>query len=244
MSRLTKWMDATFYGACPDDWDNKRFRKYVLDRLEPNSQVLDFGAGRGAVQEMDFQDVVAFVAGIDPDASVLQNPFLHEAKVLPASEGTIPYPASSFDVVFANNVLEHLEQPDTCFEEIHRVLRPNGLFIGKTPNKRHYIATIARLSPYPVHKLLNEIRGRRKEDTFPTLYRCNTPERITSLAVRNGFEVVDVGMWEGRPEYLRISAVPYLAGLLYERAVNGISSLARFRCVIVFTLRKAKRDRR
>ena len=44
--------------------------------------------------------------------------------------------------------------------------------------------------------------------------------------------------WEGRPEYLRLSAPTYLFGYLYERAVNSTELLAALRCVIVFKLEK------
>ncbi len=242
MSRLTQWMDATFYPEYTDDWDNKRLREYILERLDASYFVLDLGAGRGAVREMDFRGLVQFVAGVDPDPAVRHNPFLDESKTLRLPDGRIPYDDRTFDLVLANNVLEHLHEPQASFREVCRVLKPNGLFVGKTPNTRHYVATIARLTPHRFHEFVNLMRGWNKADTFRTEYKCNTPESIRRCALHAGLAVEDIQLWEGRPEYLRLSALTYLAGLCYERVVNTFQALRRFRCVIVFALRKPGDD--
>ncbi len=39
----------------------------------------------------------------------------------------------SFDGVICQAVLEHVLDPYRCVEEIHRVLRPNGLVYAETP---------------------------------------------------------------------------------------------------------------
>ncbi len=241
VSQLTRWMDARLYPSYQDHWDDRRFRAYVLERLKSHDWMLDLGAGRGAVPEMDFRMHAKFLAAVDPDPVVLENPFVHEAKLLDLKTGRIPYPDNTFDVVIANNVLEHLRNPELTFGEISRVLKPGGLFLGKTPNKRHYVPTVARFTPLSVHGFVNRLRGRDMRDTFPTLYRCNTPETIATHASKTGFRVCDVALWEGRPEYLRLSALTYLAGFLYERLVNTVSLLSAFRCVIAFTLGKQGR---
>lgn len=240
MSRLTRWMDARLYPEYADDWDNKRFRQYVLQRLDRTCSILDFGAGRGALQEMNFKGCARFVAGVDTDPAVQENPFLDESRTLLQPDGTIPYQDDTFDLVLANNVLEHVQQPESCFRELYRVLKPRGVFVGKTPNIRHYVGTLARLTPHRFHEFVNEKRGRRRKDTFATAYKCNSPQRIAECAMSSGFEVEHIDLWEGRPEYLRFSALTYLGGFLYERTVNRFKTFSTFRSVIVFTLRKGK----
>jgi 2-polyprenyl-3-methyl-5-hydroxy-6-metoxy-1,4-benzoquinol methylase len=49
----------------------------------------------------------------------------------------VPIPTSSFDVVVAGEVIEHLPYPEITISEISRILKPEGLFIGSVPNSYH-----------------------------------------------------------------------------------------------------------
>lgn len=81
------------------------------------------------------------------------------------------------------------------------------------------------------------MRGRNESDTFPTRYLCNTRGAVTRAAEAAGMNVEEVIFIEGRPEYLRMAALPYLIGWLYERAVNSSARLAPLRGVMQITLR-------
>ncbi len=240
MSIATRWLDSKLYPGVTGNWGDDGFRGYILNRLQTNDSILDLGAGVGIVQAMNFRGMAKRIAGVDPAPAIQENQFLDEFKILPLPSGEIPYAANSFELVFSNNVLEHAQDPIRFFSEVHRVLKPNGCFLAKTPNKRHYVAMIARLTPHQFHEYINKKRGRRGEDTFPTVYKCNSPEEVARYAADAGFEVVDIQMWEGRPEYLRLWAFSYVLGYLYEILVNKLSFLSRYRCVMVFTLRKPR----
>ena len=150
-----------------------------------------------------------------------------------------PFPSEcTFDGVFADNVLEHLGEPTAAFMEVRRVLKPRGWFICKTPNKYHYVALAARLTPHRFHQVFNSWRGRARTDTFPTLYRANSRSAIIRLAQRVGLAVEKVDYLEGRPEYLRLHFVPYMAGLLYERLVNATDWFERLRVLLIATMRR------
>jgi 2-polyprenyl-3-methyl-5-hydroxy-6-metoxy-1,4-benzoquinol methylase len=45
------------------------------------------------------------------------------------------YQDSTFDIVFALNVIEHLPHPRSFFCEVRRVLRAGGLFVLETPTQ-------------------------------------------------------------------------------------------------------------
>lgn len=237
-SRTIAWLDQRFYPALSDSWDNAQFRQVLECFLNSESRVLDYGAGRGALPQMRLKGRVAQVTGVDPDSGVLANPYLDEAKLLPLPDGSIPYPDNYFDVVFAANVLEHIPNPVATFREVRRVLRPGGVFLAKTPNKRHYVPLIARLTPHRFHAWINAKRGREHRDTFPTLYRCNTGSDVRRVAAAAGFIVEKIEHVEGRPEYLRISAPLYALGILWERVVNAVSFFTPFRCVLMVVLRR------
>lgn len=236
MSAFVKWIDETLYRGYCDHWDDELFRRAILKTVEADWDVLDLGAGAGVVRQMNIRGLVQRVCGVDPDDRVLHNAALDEAKV--GVGESIPFHSEAFNLVFADNVLEHLENPAAVFQEVWRTLKPGGMFLFKTPNRWHYVPALARATSHRFHELVNRLRGRRAVDTFPTLYRANTPAAIRRLANETGFEVEELSLVEGRPEYLRLSTPTYLAGVLYERAVNTLPSLERFRVVMLGRLRK------
>lgn len=236
MPTLVERLDQSLYPRFQSNWDDHRFRDGVLSHLTPGKTLLDLGAGAGILPQMNFKGHAHRVCGIDLDPRVVDNPMLDEGRL--ADGSTIPYPDAAFDVVIANNVLEHLDAPATVFAEVARVLKPGGVFLFKTSNKHHYMPTIARCTPHSFHQFYNRLRGRAAVDTFPTHYRANTRRDVTKLAATSGLSVVTINLVEGRPEYLRITAATYLVGAAYERAVNGTSALQGLRIVMFGTLRK------
>lgn len=238
MSALTKWMDKTLYSGFGNNWDDEIFRTAVKELIDSDSSCLDYGAGRGNVKQMNFLGMAKFVAGVDPERGVLENPNLNDAKLLDMANNVIPYPDNSFDVVFSDNVMEHVQVPAVVFKEILRVLKPGGYFLAKTPNKWHYMPVIARWTPTWFHRFYNRIRGREAIDTFPTAYKCNSKKVVEDLSRESGFGVKEIRFIEGRPEYLRLTFPTYLIGCIYERIVNSTAFLTRFRCVMIFILRK------
>jgi SAM-dependent methyltransferase len=229
-------LDDNVYEGVHRNWDNQLFSEKIKEHLLAEYHLLDVGAGAGIIPHLNFRGQVARVCGVDPDERVLENPNLDEAAI--AQGEAIPYPDNSFDLVISANVLEHLPEPAAVFGEIHRVLKPGGRFLFKTPNKWHYVALIARCTPHRFHEYINRVRGREEHDTYPTRYRANSPRKIRQYAVKAGFKDVEVRVFEGRPEYLRMTAPTYLLGMIYEKVVNRIDGLERFRAVILGSGRK------
>ena len=238
MSAPRELLDKHFYPSYSDNWDDELFRDRLLSKNLDSCDVLDMGAGAGIVSQMNFKGIAARVCGIDPDERVLNNPCLDEGRIAYGHE--VPYPDQSFDLIFSDNVLEHLVEPEKVFEEISRLLRPGGIFLAKTPNKWHYMPLIARLTPHRFHEWINGWRGREGADVFPTRYLANSEGDIRKLAFSAKLHVKHIEHVEGRPEYLRMSVWTYLLGLVYERVVNSVSFLARFRILLIIELEKGE----
>jgi O-antigen biosynthesis protein len=60
----------------------------------------------------------------------------------------LPVAAASADLLLSFETLEHLESPRALIAEARRVLRPGGLFMVSTPNKRIYTDRTGYHNPY------------------------------------------------------------------------------------------------
>jgi SAM-dependent methyltransferase len=152
--------------------------------LEPDFTVLDLGAGRGMWHSEDqspfrrgLRDIrgkVAEYIGADVDPAVLQNPTTTRNVLIQA--GRIPLGDGEIDLILCDYVLEHVQDVTAFRDEVSRVLKPGGVFCGRTPHALNYVALAARLVRNAEHaRWLKRIQpGRRPEDVFPTAYRCNT----------------------------------------------------------------------
>ena len=136
-------------GAADKRW-NSASTLYLARKLETIAAgrrlaVLDMGCGDGLVMEQlldsghDFSgyDLVRYV---DEDEAGRRArlgrhfgaTYEDRIKVI-RSEREIPFPDASFDVVYANQVFEHVKFLDRMLGECARVLRPDGVLLANFP---------------------------------------------------------------------------------------------------------------
>lgn len=204
-------------------------------------RVLNVGAGPGdepgtdTFSTRDLRGHGAHICGCDPDPAVLNNAQLDEARVMD-SDSRIPYEDKSFDVVYADYVLEHVERPEAFLAEVYRVLKPGGAFHFRTPNLHHYVSIAARLLPHAVHtRIANRARNLPEgaREPYRTFHRMNTRRALRALAILVGFSRVELVMFEGEPSYLMFNSAAFLLGVVYERLVNGLGFLGGVRANVM-----------
>ena len=124
------------FGGLPRVWSIQEFvapyRSDALGLLE--SSILDIGCGAKPTNLF----AAKHFYGIDIREDEQRNIRYADLVV-----GTIPYPDAHFDYVFAGDFLEHVPRviytPARRFafvelmNEIYRVLKPNGIFLSRTP---------------------------------------------------------------------------------------------------------------
>jgi ubiquinone/menaquinone biosynthesis C-methylase UbiE len=141
--------DYTYLGPKQSFFKNPVLRYALLRRLEigldfslveltGDSVVLEIGAGAGfmlpelarragAVTDMDYEDV---------HLNAVRSMIRHEGMadkvcLVPGDIHRMPFPDVSFDMVLCFSVLEHVSL--SSVQEIHRVLKPGGVFIAGIP---------------------------------------------------------------------------------------------------------------
>jgi SAM-dependent methyltransferase len=230
--RTIEELDRRFYPGYVDE--HARFDALIRTYLRPGIAVLDAGAGRGVMYPYDYRDTVARMAGADTNPAIAENGNLTDAVV--ADLAHLPYGDGAFDLAFSKYVFEHLDRPLDVLRELRRVLRPGGHLLIHTPNRWHYVAMFAMLSPTAFHAWFNAKRGRIEADTFPTRYRVNDRKIVERLAMASALRVVSIERIETKPDYLFFHPLAYRAGIAYERAVNRWDALAGLRVQILVDL--------
>lgn len=110
-------------------------RRYVQDR-----DVLDIGweeVGRGA--HLLYATARSMVGVSNSAEAVSLASTLYPASNASFQEAALPHlplPDDSFDVAIAFGVLENLEDPESLVREAKRTLKPDGIFLVSTPDKR------------------------------------------------------------------------------------------------------------
>jgi SAM-dependent methyltransferase len=116
-----------------------RFLDVAIQHFRPGDRatlrVLDFGCGGGAlVSTLARLGYDAFGCDVKPywaEAS----PGSERMRIIARSPYALPFDAGSCDVVVSTSVLEHAQNKEEVFPEIHRVLAPSGVALQLYPSK-------------------------------------------------------------------------------------------------------------
>ena len=195
--------------------DRRRvFSRLVIKECESRTapvRVLDVGCGRGIGRRPEYQWAIRQHAGelwgLDPDETVSPPAGLfdqHQCATMDAAE----LPPDYFDVAYSYMVMEHVSEPDVFMTAVARCLKPGGLYLFVTPNKRHYFTrTASMLNAIGLDEFVLRLIKRQEVDEYhyPVKYRFNDERRIDACAGRLGLAPPEYVYLESRgPDgYLR-----------------------------------------
>jgi len=178
---------------------------------------------------------VAMLAGVDVDERIKDHPLL-TCRVAGLG-GKLPFRDEVFDLVTANMVVEHIEQPEKLLADMCRVLRPGGRFLFHTPNILFWLMFVAWVTPDSIKKaIIWRLEQRRAEDVFPTRYTLNTPWKIERLAAQTGFEVEEIVMAGSSRIFDRLGPIGWVECLVQKGMATFLSG--RLNSNIIAVLRR------
>lgn len=100
-----------------------------------NGQLLDIGCGNGRYLH-GMNQLGWITKGVEFNASAVSVCKKSELDVHHGDLFSANLPDNYFDVINLSHVIEHVPDPKALFLEVSRILKPQGLFVVKTPNSK------------------------------------------------------------------------------------------------------------
>ncbi len=153
----------------------RKLERLFLAHIPAAGRVLDAGCGRSLFTEIrpDWPFAVT-AADVDFDLIASRRAEFPSVRWLVGDAHPLPFASETFDALFAGELVEHLPDPEPGVAEFHRVLKPGGMLILTTPNRR---------------RLANVIDGSDRPYSPDHLSELSFDE-VHALLARNGFTVL------------------------------------------------------
>jgi 2-polyprenyl-3-methyl-5-hydroxy-6-metoxy-1,4-benzoquinol methylase len=150
------------------------------------ASVLEVGCGAGLFSAALRQEATRW--GIEPDTDAAAQAAGRLDRVLPGKyfDHASDLPATGFDLVVCNDVIEHMDDHEDFLASIRTKLRPGGVLVGSVPNVRHaphlYRLLVARDWRYEDEGVLDR-----------THLRFFTQKSLARTLATHGFRVERIG---------------------------------------------------
>jgi 2-polyprenyl-3-methyl-5-hydroxy-6-metoxy-1,4-benzoquinol methylase len=159
----------------------------MVDGIGRNLRILDVGCGDGVISEPLIK-AGHYVTAVDlPTVATAANK--NKVSALMAGDAeTLAFPDSTFDLVIASEVLEHLWAPENFVNETYRTLKPHGFLILETPEGLAGLNYDSHMNYYTVEKLENMLAPRfsmKKVERLAATGSAQTPTIIVFLEKAN-----------------------------------------------------------
>jgi len=196
MKKSKKWTGERLETNIYNETSIEHLHRYALAiELSHNKKILDIASGEGYGSNL-LAKGASHVTGVDIDAGVIQEAIeKYKRQNLDFITGTvenIPAADKQFDVVVSFETLEHITNHDRMISEVKRVLRPDGLIIISTPNKKNYSDKHSYKNPFHLKELYPEEFGDLLKKYFKNVLVFSQQIALSSvitIADANGLKI-------------------------------------------------------
>lgn len=185
-------------------------------------RILNIGAGKSTVIENSIQNgsSAQFICDrVDVSDCSVQHPRAGEYFV--ASVESMPrVPSARYDIAFANYVFEHVSDLSAAAAEVHRVLKPNGLFVTTLPNTSAPEFRLSKHTHTAFHQLLKG--GGEGHHAHETHYAYRSIQEFVTIFNQHGFTTVEIRYWSHTFGYLYRFPVLCHLSRFYDAVINRL----------------------
>jgi SAM-dependent methyltransferase len=180
--RMRSW-----FGYCsPDD-----FYELLVNKLvDGATRWMDVGCGRNvfpsnAALARELVSRCRLLVGVDPDETLLENPFVHKKLRCSIEDMAEEVP---FDLITMRMVAEHVTDPERVLRSLAKLTAAGSCVVVYTVNKWSPASIVAKHTPMSVHHAVKRVLWQTEErDTFPVAYKMNTRATLKRLFEAHGF---------------------------------------------------------
>jgi GT2 family glycosyltransferase/SAM-dependent methyltransferase len=170
--RLIEWTGERCVPWAPDvQVIYEHMHRYLwAARIVAGKRVLDLGSGEGFGAAI-LAEAASEVVGVDIDERTVEHASLNwSGPSVSFRQGSAldlsPFEGQSFDVVVAFEIIEHLQDQAAMLAQIKHVLKPDGLLIVSTPDRRIYSEASGQDNPFHERELSSEEFSQLLGDAF------------------------------------------------------------------------------
>ena len=181
-----------------ENFYNKDFANYLKKYIKPKDRVLDLGCGPATLWPdlIKVKNISLIGVDISPKMVSIAKKKYPKGKFKTADIEKLPFKDKEFDIVICSSVLHHLKEPLLAFQEIKRVLSPQGLLIGREPQLNPFITRTDPWISGAVMALVNMVKRREKitDQTEPAIHEFHHAFEINKFVqeLNNNFTVKDI----------------------------------------------------
>jgi ubiquinone/menaquinone biosynthesis C-methylase UbiE len=135
---MDTWLEATAYDAMDFVAVNSAFAADAI-ALDPYAiKILDVGTGTARIPILMCQQQPQYlITAVDLAQSMLiigqrnveEAGLIQRIKLERVDSKQMPYPDLEFDTIVSNSLVHHLPEPLSFFQEVNRLIRPNGAIL-------------------------------------------------------------------------------------------------------------------
>jgi SAM-dependent methyltransferase len=173
--------------------------KYILEKACVNKTLNILEAGCGRRWRLDLKDVQYTLTGVDLDKNALEirkNKKKDLDIAIFADLRTVSLEENSYDIIYSDNVLEHIDGAEVVLMNFVRWLKPGGIIILLFPNRDSAYAFMTRMTPFWAHVFLkkyiegNKNAGKPGYDPYPVSFdKVVSRNGIYEFCEKNGLIV-------------------------------------------------------
>ncbi|KAF1984274.1 methyltransferase type 11 [Aulographum hederae CBS 113979] len=225
------------------DSNDQSWYSWLESRLEPVGDVLEVGGGTGELWR-NIDPSKAKLTLTDFSAAMcdqLRSLKIPGSTIEQCDAASLPFPDASFDLVIANHMLYHLDNPDAALKEFARVLRPGGrlrtalngrehikelLALGEAIGRPSQILDSARITAETGPEYLSKHFVDVSAEKFPGEFDVPSPEPVLAY----------LGSWGDDP--MTLDQEKYARGEIQKR-IDAEGSFKIKKDMILLSARRA-----